>query len=119
MLRAASSWRQVRLKPDPTDEHADRGKGFTVKSHVVVGAAVAAGIGVVLTLPVGAQGARQGRAGAPNTQPAVPNVSQKAGPIKRMPDGTPDIRGIWVRVGGGMNEAGAPDSELKAFGVLS
>ena len=39
--------------------------------------------------------------------------------IKRLPDGTPDIRGTWVRVGGGMNEANAPDSELKAFGVLS
>ena len=56
-------------------------------------------------------------------QPATPAkgqvVSQRAGAIKRLPDGTPDIRGVWVRVGGGMNEAGAPDSELKAFGVLS
>src|ERR1041385_7139032 len=51
--------------------------------------------------------------------PSVSNVSQRASAIKRLPDGTPDIRGVWVRVGGGMNEVGAPDSELKAFGVLS
>src|SRR4029077_18324738 len=75
-------------------------------------------VGVLLTLPLHAQG-RQGRAGAPNTPPEVQNVSQRAASIKRLPDGTPDIRGTWVRVGGGMNEAGAPDSELKAFGVLS
>jgi hypothetical protein len=55
----------------------------------------------------------------PKAQPRVTNVSQRAGAIKRLPDGTPDIRGVWVRVGGGMNEVGAPDSELKAFGVLS
>jgi hypothetical protein len=39
--------------------------------------------------------------------------------VTRLPDGTPDIRGTWVRVGGGLNEANPPDSELKAFGVLS
>jgi hypothetical protein len=90
-----------------------------VRKHVVVGAAVAAGVSVLLTLPLDAQGGRQGRAGAPNTQPAVQNASQRAPTIKRLPDGTPDIRGVWIRVGGGMNEANPPESELKAFGVLS
>ena len=89
-----------------------------MKKHVVVGAAAAAAISVLLTLPLGAQG-RQGRAGSSNAQPAVQNVSQRAAAIKRLPDGTPDIRGTWVRVGGGMNEANPPESELKAFGVLS
>ena len=89
-----------------------------MRKHVVVGAAVAAVTGALLTLPLGAQG-RQGRAGAPNTQPAVQGVSQRAGAIKRLPDGTPDLRGTWTRVGGGLNEANPPDSELKAFGVLS
>jgi hypothetical protein len=89
-----------------------------VRTHVVAAAAVAAGIAVLMTMPVGAQG-RQGRAGGTPRQPAVQNVSQRASTIKRLPDGTPDIRGVWVRVGGGMNEVGAPDSELKAFGVLS
>ena len=46
-------------------------------------------------------------------------AAPKPAAIKRLPDGTPDIRGTWVRVGGGLNEANAPDSELKAFGVLS
>ncbi len=98
-----------------------------MRKHVVVvgmaGVAVTGAL-LALTLPLHAQG-RQGRAGAPNTQPTpkaqepVQNVSQRAATIKRLPDGTPDIRGTWVRVGGGMNEANAPDSELKAFGVLS
>jgi len=39
--------------------------------------------------------------------------------VKRLPDGTPDLRGTWIRVGGGLNEANAPDSELRSFGVLS
>src|SRR5437762_13651246 len=73
---------------------------------------------MLLSLPLQAQG-RQGRGGATGAQPAVQNVSQRAAAVKRLPDGTPDVRGTWVRVGGGMNEAGAPDSELKAFGVLS
>src|SRR5438477_4834866 len=83
-------------------------------------------MGVLLTLPLGAQG-RQGRGSgagakapvAAGAKAPVTNVSQRASAVKRLSDGTPDIRGIWVRVGGGMNEAGAPDSELKAFGVLS
>jgi hypothetical protein len=91
-----------------------------VRKHVVVfGTAVAVAVSALLiqTMPVGAQGRRGG--GAAATQPAAANVSQRAATIKRLPDGTPDIRGTWVRVGGGMNEANAPDSELKAFGVLS
>src|SRR4026208_267269 len=89
-----------------------------MKKHIVVGAAAAAAISALLTLPLGAQG-RQGRGGGSNAQPAVQNVSQRAAAIKRMPDGTPDIRGTWVRVGGGMNEANPPESEPKAFGVLA
>ena len=89
-----------------------------MRKQVVVAAAAAAAIGVVLTLPLHAQG-RQGQAGASGTQAPVQDVSQRAASIKRLPDGTPDIRGTWVRVGGGMNEVGAPESELKAFGVLS
>jgi len=76
-------------------------------------AALAAAV-LATTAAVAAQSAA-----APKPQPKVANVSQRPGSIKRLPDGTPDIRGIWVRVGGGMNEVGAPDSELKAFGVLS
>ena len=89
-----------------------------MKKHVIIGAAVAAAISALLTLPVGAQG-RQGRGGGSSAQPPAQNVSQRAASIKRLPDGTPDIRGTWVRVGGGMNEADPPESELKAFGVLS
>jgi hypothetical protein len=89
-----------------------------VRKHVVASAAIAAAAGVLLTASIGAQG-RHGRAGGSNAQPAVQNVSQRAATIKRLPDGTPDIRGTWVRVGGGMNEANPPESELKAFGVLS
>jgi hypothetical protein len=48
-----------------------------------------------------------------------PRNTAAAGAIKRLPDGTPDIRGNWVRVGGNLNEANPPNSELKAFGVLS
>jgi len=67
-----------------------------VKKHVIVGAAVAAAVSVLLTLPVGAQG-RQGRAGGSSPQTAAQNVSQRAATIKRLPDGTPDIReaGTW------------------------
>lgn len=80
---------------------------------VVIGAAVAAVAAALLTPPLHAE--RQRPAGA--AAPAAP-VSPSA-VIKRLPDGTPDIRGTWTRVGGGLNEANAPDSELKAFGVLS
>src|SRR5258705_13380720 len=100
----------VRLKPDSTSGPATAGPdegGFTVRKQVVVAAAAAAAIGVVLTLPLHAQG-RQGQAGASATQAPVQDVSQRAASIKRLPDGTPDIRGTWVRVGGGMNEVGAP-----------
>src|SRR5262249_35443177 len=92
-------------------------RGFVVSKHVF-GAAVAAAGGGLLSVSVDAQG-RQGRAGGSNEQPGGQNVSQRAAPIKRVPGGTPDIRGTWVRVGGGMNEANPPESELKAFGVLS
>ena len=89
-----------------------------MKNQVVASAVIAAAVGVLLSASVAAQG-RQGRAGGANAQPPVQNVSQRAATIKRLPDGTPDIRGTWVRVGGGMNEANPPESELKAFGVLS
>jgi hypothetical protein len=77
-----------------------------VRKHVVViGAAVVAVTSAWLTLPTRAAGQSS-------------TVASKA-TIKRLPDGTPDIRGTWTRVGGGLNEANPPDSELKAFGVLS
>ena len=83
------------------------------KHVVVVGAAGVALLGAWMTLPLHAarQSSREARATA---APAAPNAA-----MKRLPDGTPDIRGTWTRVGGGLNEANAPESELKAFGVLS
>jgi hypothetical protein len=83
---------------------------------VVIGAAVFAVTSALLTLQLDAAG--QAAAGARAAQPRAQSVPA-AGAIKRLADGSPDIRGTWVRVGGGMNEANAPDSELKAFGVLS
>ena len=83
------------------------------KHVVVIGAALMAMSGALL------MAAGQSAGGARTAQPRVQNVSPQAGTIKRLPDGTPDIRGTWTRVGGGLNEANAPDSELKAFGVLS
>ena len=74
-------------------------------------AAVVVSIAASWTMPRTAVG--QSPAAAPKPAAAA------AGAIKRLPDGTPDIRGTWVRVGGGLNEANAPESELKAFGVLS
>jgi hypothetical protein len=74
-----------------------------VKKHVVV-------IGAALVAATSALLAAGQSAGAPKAQPKVQNVSQRAAAIKRLPDGTPDIRGTWVRVGGGMNEANAPYS---------
>ena len=40
-------------------------------------------------------------------------AAAKPAAIKRLPDGTPDIRGTWVRVGGGLNEANAPESQQR------
>jgi len=88
-----------------------------VRKHVVIGTAVAVVAGALLTLPLRAAGQGRRGGGAPAAESGA--KSTPAGPVKRLPDGTPDIRGTWVRVGGGMNEANAPDSELKAFGVLS
>jgi len=82
-----------------------------VRKHVVLGAAIAAVTSAWLTLPLHAERQRPAAAAA---APAAPNAI-----MKRLPDGTPDIRGTWARVGGGLNEANPPDSELKAFGVLS
>ena len=86
-----------------------------MNKHVVIRTVVAAAVSGLMTMPLIAQGRRGGGAAQPEAKAA--NVSQR--PIKRLADGTPDIRGTWNRVGGGMNEVGAPDSELKAFGVLS
>jgi hypothetical protein len=73
-----------------------------VRKHVVViGVAVMTVMGALTLLPLRAAG------------------QAPAGTIKRLPDGTPDIRGTWTRVGGGLNEANPPETELKAFGVLS
>ena len=87
------------------------------KHFVVIGTDVVAVTGALLTLPLRAAG--QSSTGAPNTQAKAQKTPEKSGTIKRLPDGTPDIRGTWTRVGGGLNEAKAPDTALKAFGVLS
>ena len=94
-------------------------KGSHVRKHVVLGTAVAAVTGALLMLPLPLRAQGQAPAGARNAQAKPPTTAQRPGAVKRLPDGTPDIRGTWTRVGGGMNEANAPDSELKAFGVLS
>jgi hypothetical protein len=70
-----------------------------------------------LTLPLRAAG--QSSTGAPKAQARARHASEKSGTIKRLPDGTPDIRGTWTRVGGGLNEAKAPETDLKPFGVLA
>ena len=88
-----------------------------MRKHVVVGAAVAAVTSALLALPLRA--ADQSSTAAPKAQPKAQIASQRSAAIKRLPDGTPDLRGTWIRVGGGLNEANPPDSELKAFGVLS
>jgi hypothetical protein len=54
---------------------------------------------------------------APPKFELVPTPEPKyAGPIKRMPDGTPDIRGSWNKNGGGLNEAPGtiPKSRLES-----
>ena len=103
--------------PQPASSRLER-RGSHVKKHVVViGAAVVAATSALLTLQLSRRSV--GGGAAEQRRPKLQNVSQRAAAIKRLPDGTPDIRGTWVRVGGGMNEANAPDSELKAFGVLS
>ena len=85
-----------------------------MRKHVLmISTAVVAAVAAALTLPAHVAG--QSAAGAP--KPAA--SAAKPAAVKRLPDGSPDIRGTWVRVGGGLNEANAPDSELKAFGVLS
>ncbi len=79
-----------------------------MRSHrFVISTAVAA---VAATLTLSAPLVAQAPAVAPKPT---------AGAVKRLPDGTPDIRGTWVRVGGGLNEVKPPDSDLKPFGVLS
>ena len=84
-----------------------------MKKHVLF--IVAAAIAVTAASATVSLRAAGQSAAAPKPAAAKP----AAAAIKRLPDGTPDIRGTWVRVGGGLNEANAPDSELKAFGVLS
>lgn len=84
---------------------------------VVIGAAVVVVTGALLTLPLHA--ARQSSTGAPSAQAKPRNTAEKSVAIRRLPNGTPDIRGRWTRVGGGLNEAKAPETQLKAFGVLA
>ena len=84
---------------------------------MVIGAAVVAVTSAWLTLPLRAAGQSSTR--APNAQAKAQNTPKNPGAIKRLPDGTPDIRGTWTRVGGGLNEAKAPETELKPFGVLA
>jgi len=89
-----------------------------VRKHVVVIAAALVAVTIAWLTPTLRADGQRG-AGAQGAQSRTQNAAAPAGPIKRMPDGTPDMRGVWTRVGGGLNEADAPDSELKAFGVLS
>ena len=84
---------------------------------VVIGTAVVVVTGALLTLPLHA--ARQSSTGAPSAQAKPRNTAEKSVAIRRLPDGTPDIRGRWTRVGGGLNEAKPPETQLKAFGVLA
>jgi hypothetical protein len=89
-----------------------------VRTHVVViGTAAVAVTSAWLTLPLRAAG--QSSTGAPKAQARARHASEKSGTITRLPDGSPDIRGTWTRVGGGLNEAKAPETELKPFGVLA
>jgi hypothetical protein len=87
-----------------------------VKKHLVLlGTAVIALTGVLSTLPL--------RAAAQGVQPSAEAIARrppvKAGPVKHLPDGTPDIRGTWTKVGGGLNEANRPATDLKPFGPLA
>ena len=84
------------------------------KHVVVIATAVVALTAASIIHPLRA--VAQSPAGA--SKPASTSAPKPA-TIKRLPDGTPDIRGTWTRVGGGLNEANPPESELKAFGVLS
>src|SRR5215510_15062651 len=93
-------------------------EGSHVRKHVVVIAAALVAVTIAWLTPTLRADGQRG-AGAQGAQPRTQSAAAPAGPIKRLPDGTPDIRGVWTRVGGGLNEADAPDSELKAFGVLS
>src|SRR5262245_49275369 len=41
----------------------------------------------------------------------------KPAAIKHLADGTPDIQGTWVKVGGGLNEANRPTTDLLPFHI--
>jgi hypothetical protein len=41
-----------------------------------------------------------------------PATVRPVGPIPRMPDGHPDLRGTWTKEGGNLNEANAPREEI-------
>src|SRR5262245_31079886 len=51
--------------------------------------------------PLSAQGGRGGRGGGRGTGPAAP--APKSGPIRRMPDGKPDLTGYYSANAGGAN----------------
>jgi len=91
-----------------------------VRKHFsIVGIGVAAVTAALLAPAVRAAG--QSSTAAPSAAAKADKAPAKTAAIKRLPDGTPDIRGAWVKNGGGLNEAKVPYSEtaLKPFGVLS
>jgi len=87
------------------------------KQLVVIATAAIAVAGASLMPALRAAG--QSAAAAPKA--ATAKAATASANIKRLPDGTPDIRGAWNKAGGGLNEANSPikDTALKPFGVLS
>ena len=79
------------------------------------GTAIVVATTFVPALPLRAAG--QGR---PPTAAALANRPPVVGkPVNRLPDGSPDIRGTWTKVGGGLNEANRPATDLKPFGEFA
>jgi len=89
-----------------------------VREHfVAIGMVVVAMTTVLLTPPLRAAG--QSYETSTDEKAKTQKAPAKAGPIRRTPDGQPDIRGTWTKVGGGLNEAKPPPTQLKAFGLLA
>src|SRR2546422_11708897 len=80
--------------------------------------AVVAVTTALLTPPLRAAGQSSGTS-TKDPKAQAKNAPSKPGTIKRLPDGTPDIRGTWGKVGGGVNDAKPADTVLKPFGVLA
>ena len=90
------------------------------KRFVVTGVAVVAAVTALLTPTLHAARQSPGTSTKdPKAQAKAEKAPAKPGTIKRLPDGTPDIRGTWTKVGGGLNEAKPLETALKPFGVLA